>query len=187
VLDDYSRRILAWEVVPDIQTPSLASVIQAAVEATGLDQAPLVLGPEPDLEGRPALLTDNGSGYISKVMQQYLRTVGLRHLRARPHHPQTNGKIERMHRTLKEDVTLVVYTGPGQLREAISRFVAYYNCQRYHEALRNVTPDDVWCGRRDDILARRKALQIRTLVARREHYRRMVNNQPTEESGTPEV
>ena len=65
--------------------------------------------------------------------------------------------------------------------------MAYYNSERYHEALRNVTPDDVWFGRRDHILARRKALQIRTLVARREHYRRMVNNQLTEESGTPGV
>jgi transposase InsO family protein len=187
VLDDYSRRILAWEVVPDVQTPSLAAVIQAAVEATGLEQAPVVLGLEPDLEGRPALLTDNGSGYISKVMRQYLQTVGLKHLRARPHHPQTNGKIERMHRTLKEDVTLVVYTGPGQLRKAIARFVDYYNSQRYHKALRNVTPDDVWFGRREQILARRKRLQIRTLVARREHYRRTVKNQLTEESGTPGV
>lgn len=187
VLDDYSRRILAWEVVADVQTPSLAGVIQAAVEATGLAQAPVVLGTEPDLEGRPALLTDNGSDYISKVMQQYLRTVGLRHLRARPHHPQTNGKIERMHRTLKEDVALVVYTGPDQLREAIARFVAYYNSQRYHKALRNVTPDDVWFGRRDRILARRKALQIRTLVARREHYRRTVKNELAEESGTPRM
>jgi putative transposase len=187
VLDDYSRRILAWEVVPDIQTPSLAGVIQAAVEATGLPQAPVVLGLEPDLEGRPALLTDNGSGYVSKVMRQYLQTVGLRHLRARPHHPQTNGKIERMHRTLKEDVTLVVSMGPDQLREAISRFVAYYNSQRYHKALRNVTPDDVWFGRREQVLARRKALQIRTLVARREHYRQTVKSQRTEESGTAGV
>ena len=79
-----------------------------------------------------------------------------------------------MHRTLKDDVTLVVHTGPDQLREAISRFVAYYNSQRYHEALRNVIPDDVWFGRREQILARRKRFQIRTLVTRREHYRRMV-------------
>jgi len=48
-----------------------------------------------------------------------------------------------------EDVTLLVYTGPDQPREAISRFVAYYNSQRYHEPLRNVTPDDVWFGRRE--------------------------------------
>jgi transposase InsO family protein len=75
VLDDYSRRILAWEVVPNVQTPSLAGVIQAALEATGLDQAPPVLGT--DQTDRPALLTDNGSGYISGVMQAYLRTIGL--------------------------------------------------------------------------------------------------------------
>jgi len=50
-----------------------------------------------------------------------------------------------------------------------------------------VTPDDVWFGRREQILARRKALQIRTLVARREHYRRMVKSQGTEESGAPGV
>lgn len=79
-------------------------------------------------------------------------------------------------------------TAPGELRAAIARFVAYCNRERYHEALSNVTPDDVWFGRRDDnILARRRALQIRTLVARREHYRRMVDNQLTEESGTPGV
>jgi putative transposase len=187
VLDDYSRRILAWEVVPDIQTPSLAGVIQAAVEATGLAQAPQVLGVEASEEDRPALLTDNGSGYISKVMEQYLCTQGLKHLRARAHHPQTNGKIERMHRTLKEEVTLVVWTAPGELREAIARFVDYYNSARYHEALRNVTPDDVYFGRRDQILVRRKALQIRTLVARREHYRQSVRNQVSEESGTSGV
>jgi len=187
VLDDYSRRILAWEVVPDIQTPNLAAVIQAAVEATGLPQAPQVLGVELSEEGRPALLTDNGSGYISKKMKQYLRTQALKHLRTRPHHPQTNGKIERMHRTLKDDVTLVVWTAPGELREAIARFVTYYNSQRYHEALKNVTPDDVWFGRREQILVSRKALQIRTLVARREYYRQSVMNQVAEESGTPGV
>jgi putative transposase len=187
VLDDYSRRILAWEVVPDIQTPSLARVIQAAVEATGLAQAPQVLGLEASEAGRPALLTDNGSGYISKVMEQYLRTQGLKHLRARAHHPQTNGKIERMHRTLKEDVAAVIWTAPGQLHEAIARFVSYYNSERYHEALGNVTPDDVYFGRREQILARRRALKIRTLVARREHYRQSVRNQVSEESGTPGV
>jgi hypothetical protein len=77
-----------------------------------------------------------------------------------------------MHRTLKEDVTLIVHTSPDQLREAIARFVRYYNTERYHEALHNVTPDDVWFGRREAILTLRKALQIRTLVARREHYRK---------------
>jgi transposase InsO family protein len=172
-------------VVPDIQAPNLARVIQAAVEATGLAQAPKVLGAE--IENRPALLTDNGSGYVSKIMKQYLETQCLRHLRTRPHHPQTNGKIERMHRTLKEVVELIVHSAPGELAEAIGRFVTYYNSERYHEALGNVTPDDVYFGRREEILARRKRLQIRTLVARREHYRQMVKHQGNQESGTAQV
>jgi putative transposase len=179
VLDDYSRRILAWELVEDIQTPSLAHVIQLAMEATGMTQAPPI--------ERPVLLTDNGSGYISGVMEQYLRAHELRHIRTRSHHPQTTGKIERMHRTMKDEVALIVHTSPDELRAAIGRFVDYYNSQRYHEALGNVTPDDVWFGRREEILARRKALQIRTLVARREHYRKVVG--PCEDTGTetPEV
>jgi putative transposase len=179
VLDDYSRRILAWELVEDIQTPSLAHVIQLAMEATGMTQAPPI--------ERPVLLTDNGSGYISGVMEQYLRAHELRHIRTRSHHPQTTGKIERMHRTMKDEVALIVHTSPDELRAAIGRFVDYYNSQRYHEALGNVTPDDVWFGRREEILARRKALQIRTFVARREHYRKVVG--PCKDTGTetPEV
>jgi len=179
VLDDYSRRILAWELVSDIQTESLARVIQRAVEATGVITAPPV--------EKPALLTDNGSGYISKLMQGYLKALGLRHLRARSHHPQTTGKIERMHRTVKEEVTLVVHMSPGELAAAIVQFVAHYNRERYHEALHNITPDDVWFGRREEILARRKALQIRTLIARRARYRRLRGGCKDTGTGTPEV
>jgi RNA-directed DNA polymerase len=179
VLDDYSRRILAWDLAPDVQTTSLADVIQQAVERTGLITAPPV--------EKPALLTDNGSGYISRAMQDFLRAHEMRHLRARSHHPQTIGKIERMHRTLKDEVTLVVEMSPGQLKVAIGRFVDYYNCERYHEALKNVTPDDVWFGRREEILARRRALKIRTLVARREHYRRRRGQCKDTGTGTPEV
>ncbi len=66
------------------------AVIQRAVEVTGVTAAPLV--------ERPAVLTDNGSGYIGKVMQKYLKALDLRHLRARSHHPQTTGKLARLWR-----------------------------------------------------------------------------------------
>ena len=121
---------------------------------------------------RAAFLTHNGSGCISRAMRDYLGFHGMKHLRAKAQHPQTIGKVERWHRTMKDEVTLVVHTSPDQLREAISRFVEYYNRERYHEALKNVTPDDVWFGRREAILRSRKQLQIRAMVARREHYRR---------------
>jgi transposase InsO family protein len=179
VLDDFSRRLLAWELVADIQADSLVPVIQRAMEATGMICAPPV--------HRPALLTDNGSGYIGKVMQKYLQALELRHLRTRSHHPQTTGKIERMQRTVKEEVELVTHLSPGELRAAIARFVAYYNSARYHEALHNVTPDDVWFGRREAILARRKALQIRTVIARRERYRRLRGQCKDTRAGMPEV
>jgi hypothetical protein len=179
VLDDYSRKILAWELVEDVQTPSLADVIQVAVEATGAIKAPRV--------GKPALLTDNGSGYISRDMADFLRSHGLRHLRAKAHHPQTIGKMERCHRTVKGEVTLVVHTSPDQLRAAIGAFVDYYNAERCHEALKNVIPDGVWFGRKEAILARRKALQVRTFVARREHYRRTAGKQENAGAGTPKV
>jgi len=179
VLDDYSRKILAWELVKDVQTPSLVGAIQQAVERCGLERAPRL--------ERPALLTDNGSGYISRAMRDYLGFHGLKHLRAKAHHPQTIGKVERWHRTMKDEVELVVYTSPDQLREAISRFVDYYNRERYHEALRNVTPDDVYSGRREAILNRRKRLAIRAMVARREHYRRTMRDTETTGTGTPQV
>jgi hypothetical protein len=92
-----------------------------------------------------------------------------------------------MHRTLKEDVTLEVWTAPDALREATARFVHHHSSARCHEALRNVAPDDVCFGRREQLLARRRALQARTSVARREHYRRTVRNQVGEESGTSRV
>lgn len=181
VLDDYSRKILGWELVKDVQTASLAEAIQEAVEATGVSETPTMT--------RPALLTDNGGGYISRAMADYLRMHELRHVRARAHHPQTIGKIERMHRTLKDDVDLVVEVSPGRLRQAIAEFVEYYNGRRYHEALGNVTPDDVYHGRREEILARRKRLQIRTMLARREHYRREANHgrQPGAETPKPSL
>jgi transposase InsO family protein len=130
VLDDYSRRILGWDLVKDLQTPSLAGVIQLAVEATGLAQAPAILSAD---TAKPALLTDNGSGYISNLMQEFLRAHGLKHVQARGHHPQTLGKVERWHRTMKDEVELVVHMSPDELRAAIGEFVHYYNRQRYHE------------------------------------------------------
>ena len=179
VLDDYSRKLLAWELVKDVQTPSLAEAIQQAVEVTDLGQAPITV--------KPALLTDNGSGYISRAMAEFLRIHGLRHLRTGAHHPQTIGKIERLHRTLKDDVTLVVPTSPNRLRAAIAQFVDHYNQRRYHEALDNVTPDDVYYGHKAAILARRKQLQVRTLMARREHYRRGIEMDASPGVGTAQL
>jgi hypothetical protein len=75
------------------------------------------------------------------------------------------------HRTRRDGITLVMHLTPEELREAITQFVDHYNGLRLHEALNNVTPDDVWYGRREKILARRRALEVKTLLARRYYNR----------------
>ena len=74
--------------------------------------------------------------------------VGIKHILATPFHPQTNGKLERYHQTLKRDVNQV----PSDLEAAIVAFVSYYKFPRYHKALGNVTPHGIRKGRRQEIL-----------------------------------
>lgn len=163
VMDDYSRFILAWKLQKDMSADSLIEVIQKAIDATGMTDVPV--------ENRTRLLSDNGSGYVSRAFRDYLNLVGIRHILAAPFHPQTNGKLERYHQTIKREVNQVPYEFPGQLEKAISDFVEYYNFHRYHKALDNVTPSDVLSGRREQILDYRKEVKVRTIQYRRDYNR----------------
>ena len=161
--DDYSRFILAWELKSDMASNSLIDVVQKAIDATGMTD---VL-----VEDRTMLLSDNGPGYISRQFGDYLRLVGISHILASPFHPQTNGKIERYHRTIKGELSLSPYEMPGELEKAIKAFVDYYNYRRYHEGLSDVTPYDVYTGRYPEILQNRKEAKSKTLAQRRDYNR----------------
>ena len=159
VMDDYSRFILSWKLQRDMTTDSLIEVVQEAVDKTGMTEVPVA--------DRTSLLSDNGSGYVSRGFRDYLHLVGIKHILAAPFHPQTNGKLERYHQSIKR----VPYEMPSDLEAALAAFVAYYNYRRYHKALGNVTPADVLHGRRDGILQRRKEVQVHTIERRRRYNR----------------
>ena len=159
ILDDYSRYLLAYQVVADMTGPTLTDLVHEAVELTGMAQVPV--------EHKPMLLSDNGSGYLSGPFNEYLDLMQIRHLFAAALHPQTIGKFERLNRTAKAKLGLVIYTSPEELEEAVACFYHWYNHQRYHEALGNLRPVDVYQGRTEQVLSRRKEVQQRTIQARR--------------------
>ena len=163
VMDDYSRLILAWDLKVDMTGGSLEDVVQQAVDFTGMTNVPV--------EDRTVLLSDNGAGYISQQFNEYLHRVGIKHITASPFHPQTNGKIERYHRTLKGEINRVPYEMPRELKEAIRSFIDYYNYWRYHEGLGNVIPYDVYTGRHLVIIQKRKEVKSRTLQERKDYNR----------------
>jgi len=108
-----------------------------------------------------------GPCYLAGDLKQYLDQQGISHTRGRPFHPMTQGKIERYHRTSKNVVNLENYYLPWQLEHKIGEFVQYYNHQRVHESLDNLTPADVYYGRDGKIKAARNLVKEQSLRRRR--------------------
>ena len=93
ILDDYSRYIIAWKLCTNMRTQDVTDTLDLALEASGCDQVHVV--------HKPRLLSDNGSSYVSGELAEWLQDKGMKHSRGAPYHPQTQGKIERWHQTLK--------------------------------------------------------------------------------------
>ena len=159
ILDDYSRYIVHWELCSTMKTTDVKSTVETALNKAGLSK-----------RQRPKLLSDNGSCYISQEMKNFMIEKGMNHVRGKPMHPQTQGKIERYHRSMKNIVKLEHYYSPGDLINSLEGFVDYYNNHRYHESLQNCTPADVYFGRQKSILKQRENLKQKTMRKRRNYH-----------------
>ena len=159
VLDDYSRYIIARKLCTTMRADDVTDTLELALVASGCDSARVV--------NKPRLLSDNGSSYISSDLAEWLKDRGIAHVRGAPCHPQTQGKIERWHQTLKNRILLENYYLPGDLTAQIAPFVEHYNHRRYHESLQNLTPADVYFGRGRTILLERERIKRDTIRQRR--------------------
>ena len=159
ILDDYSRYIIAWKLCTTMRADDVTATLERALEVSGCDSAKVI--------HKPRLLSDNGSSYISGDLADWLEDQGMDHVRGAPYHPQTQGKIERWHQTLKNRILLENYYLPGDLESQIDTFVDHYNDRRYHESIGNLTPADVYFGRDTDIIERREKIKKLTIQNRR--------------------
>lgn len=164
ILDDYSRYIVGWKLCGSMKAGDVTDTLDIALAASGCDSV--------KVRHKPRLLSDNGASYIAGELADYLQDKGMKHVRGAPMHPQTQGKIERWHQTLKNRILLENYFFEGELEAAIAAFIDHYNNRRYHETLGNLTPADVYFGRGETILAERRRIKRQTIESRRLNHQR---------------
>ena len=154
LLDGSSRFIVHWEIRESMTEPEVETIIQRARERFPGE--------------RPRIISDNGPQFIAKDFKEFIRICGMTHVRTSPYYPQSNGKIERWHKTLKgECIRIKVPLSLEDARRLVAEFVAHYNEMRLHSAISYVAPADKLAGRAPTILAERD----RKLEAARERRR----------------
>lgn len=142
ILDGCSRFIVHWELRESMKEADVELVIERARERF------------PDR--KPRIISDNGPQFIAGDFKTYIRLTGMTHVRTAPYYPQSNGKIERLHKTLKADaIRPKAPATPDEARRVVTGFVAHYNHHRLHSAIEYVTPADRLAGRHNAIVAER--------------------------------
>jgi transposase InsO family protein len=142
VLDGYSRFLVHWEIRETMKEPEVETIVQRAREA------------HPGVT--PRIITDNGPQFIARDFKEFIRLCGMTHVRTSPYYPQSNGKLERYHKTLKSEcVRPHTPLSLEDARRVVARWVGHYNTVRLHSAVGYVTPQDKLQGREAEIFAAR--------------------------------
>jgi putative transposase len=160
VLDGYSRYIVHWDLLASMRADEVTDVIHEALEK------------HPGFH--PKIVHDNGTQFTSREFRNLVKRFSLKQIHIRVHHPQSNGKIERFHRTLRQeglsDKTLV---NQLQARDIIGEWVEHYNRERLHAGLAYLTPEDLLEGRKEArIDERKKKLELGRLNRYRQNLKR---------------
>lgn len=144
ILDGFSRYIVHWEIRQSMTELDVEIILQRGRE----------LFPEV----YPRIISDNGPQFIAKDFKEFIRLSGMTHVKTSPYYPQSNGKLERYHRTIKADgIRPSAPLSLDDARRIVSRFVTHYNTTRLHSAIGYVTPEDKLQGRAELIHAERDA------------------------------
>jgi len=154
VIDGYSRCIVHWDIRESMKEWEVEVILQRAKEKYP--------------EARPRIISDNGPQFLARDFREFIRISGMTHVRTSPYYPQSNGKIERWHQSLKREC--IRPRTPLSLEEArrmVGEYVEHYNCVRLHSAIGYVAPADKLAGREQEIWAERD----RKLEAAREARR----------------
>jgi transposase InsO family protein len=162
VIDAYSRYIVHWELLTTMRAADVELVIQAALEKTG---------------ATPQIVTDNGSQFTAGEFKALVRRFAFAHIRIRTYHPESNGVIERYHRSTREALEESDLRNLGQARELIGQWVEHYNETRLHAALGYLPPAEYYRG---DPAARQQERQVK--LARAQQQRRQANQERLKEA-----
>lgn len=131
VLDAYSRYVVHWELLTTMTAAAVRMVVQDALKKTGAS---------------PEIVTDNGTQFTAKDFKELVRDFELEHIRIRTYHPESNGKLERFHRSTRDELDEQELRNLGRAREVIGRWVEFYNAERLHAALNYLPPAEYWAG-----------------------------------------
>jgi putative transposase len=174
LLDGCSRFIIHWEIREKMEETDVETIIQRAREAY------------PD--AKPRIISDNGPQFIAKDFKEFIRIAGMTHVKTSPYYPQSNGKIERWHKTIKgECIRVLVPLSPDDARRLVTEYVAHYNHVRLHSAIGYVTPKDKLDGRDKEIFqgrdhklaeAREQRKQVRQAQAQQRQCQPIVTTRP---------
>jgi transposase InsO family protein len=154
ILDGYSRYIIHWDIRPQMKEWDIEIILQQARERFP--------------GATPRIISDNGPQFISRDFKEFIRLSGMTHVKTSPYYPQSNGKLERYHKTIKS--TCIRPQSPLSLADArrvVADFVNHYNNERLHSAIGYVTPKDKLEGRAEQIHAQREARLAAARVVRK--------------------